>query len=128
MLAKQQHSYAFVYGPYVSLVFPSRSYNLLPRVRNQELEYSLIGKVWDNDNESYNVRVYAGTVFVVDKRSNMRFLKESYMMKNDVSSFEIEYGKDGKIIIPLNNISTSKLISRCRKVLDFVEKSKNENL
>jgi hypothetical protein len=54
----------------------------------------------------------------VDTQTYRKELKESYLLKNDIYYFEIEYG-DEKIKIPLDldGLRTSKLISRFKKLL-----------
>jgi hypothetical protein len=114
--AKQNNYYSIVHHPNFT-IFSNDSFTLSPRL-GSSLDYSVIYKSWDNDTESMNICISISCKVYVDTQTYRKELKESYLLKNDIYYFEIEYG-DEKIKIPLDldGLRTSKLISRFKKLL-----------
>jgi hypothetical protein len=92
------------------------SYTISPRFETDAKYLLFMNKEWNNDRENFDICVSIVCNAYVDTKTYKKPLQESYLLKHDIFSIKIKYGDD-EISIPLYNISTSNLISRCKKLI-----------
>jgi hypothetical protein len=93
------------------------SYVIKPqRLLPTTILYSTLAKIWNSEKECYDIAISIASPIYVKTKNYKDKLKESTLLKEDINSITVEYG-DEKIQIPLCQLSTSRLMSRFKKIL-----------
>jgi hypothetical protein len=87
-------------------------------------KYCTFRRVWNDDTECFDVWIVIGDNYFVDKYNYKKRLKERNLLKDDILFIDIKYGKD-TIRLPLLQISSSKVISRCKKTIKHLKKNQD---
>lgn len=115
LLAERNNSYAQV-KEYDVTFWLTDFYVVSPRM-SSSVCYTFFSKAWNNENESNEVVISIPCKSFVKRNDYKKELQERTLLEEDMNRIIVKYGDD-EISIPLYCISTSKLISRCKKVID----------